>query len=126
MSEIDFDARLDGEHIRAAAWWAAQQLAADGFARVQLTPGDLTAYDVVVVAPCPRWENGRTQRSDPYMVVLTNSFGAAYQWHAEPLVAGYVGAKWTNSSVAAGPRLWTGEVLSRFLNALAEAIGEAG
>lgn len=125
MTDIDFDARLDGAHIRAAAVWVADQLAATGVARVRITPGDMTAYEVIVVGrEVPEWEADRSTTLRLYRVVLANSFGAAYPWGGDPVDPSYAGQKWTNPTCGEGPRLWTGEVVARFLNALAVAMGE--
>lgn len=127
---IDFDERLDAGHIRAAALHAAEALWTCGTARLRITPGEGSAYDLVVIAPGPVWHKpGEVgPREDEYLVALVNTYGKAHPWagpDGNPVVPHYAADCWVQRSAGAGIRLWAGEVLSRFLTALSEAMGES-
>lgn len=120
--------RLNLEHIRAAAEYAAVALHLTGSVRLVLTPGDMTAYPIVIAAPGPEWrmDNRSGDHLDPhlidreeYSVTLAASFGRSYLWMGEPVVAVYAADKWATP----GPcQLHTGTVVAAFLNALAQEI----
>lgn len=114
LSDADVLERLDVEHIRQAAEWVANRFTA-GFlsARVNLTPGDMTCYAVVVTAPQLVWPDGENHE---YIVALVNNGGGTYPWAGETVHPGYATQKW-------GITRWTGVVTAAFLNALAECLG---
>lgn len=108
---------LDDTHIEAAALWSAWALADYGFARVLLTPGDDTEYGLLVVAPGKQWSNRDEHLVGDFTVALR--FGDVAQWGGRPDVhPNYAAKTWGRNSVC------TGEVVARFLNALAEAMPE--
>ena len=52
MTDVsDITARLNLDHISAAAIFAANQIKLTRTARVELTPGDHTRYPITIVAP---------------------------------------------------------------------------
>jgi hypothetical protein len=114
-------AHLNVETITRVAQWAARMLNADGLAIVDLAPGDMTLYKIHVISPGqPKLtEFGAVAHTNDYSVTLATSFGATYPWRGHRMEAGYVTDKWVNDD-----RLWTGVVLTEFLNALAEALGD--
>lgn len=98
--------RLDATHFTAAAADAAEQLAAHRHAIVDFCPGDATGYTIGVFH--------HPDRRDPYTVCLISPQGYSYPWRGQRLSYDYVTAKWTRDHE------WTGAVLTRFLNALAD------
>lgn len=118
--------RFDQQHINDAATWAAGQLAATGVARVDLTPGDMTEYRLLIAAPCPTYQKGvvRPPRDQLYTVAVLNDFGAGYEWTGEDVDDGYAAEKWTKSSLPSGGRTRVGAVVAAFLHALGRAIAQ--
>ena len=124
MTTIDFDARLDGEHIRGAALWAAEALDATGVAKVRLAPGDMTEYALLIAAPGIEWAYGQHAAGSHYWVAVCANFGCGYEWGGFPVHADYCADKWVARGASKGTRMWAGQVIARFLTALAEALGE--
>lgn len=118
MNDDDIRARLNLDHIKRAAAWAAERFRIENVAHVKLTPGDGTVYQVIVVR-CAVW-NGR-EDDEPtwprdYTVTLVGSFGDTYQWAGQALHSDYVGGKWSRDG-----NKWTAVVMTEFLNAFSEA-----
>jgi hypothetical protein len=116
----DIRSRLDLEHIADAATVAATALRYVGHARIELTPGDMTRYPIVIVVPGKRWSrNGLADVAD-YDVALQHSAGHCYPWNPANVYVspGYAAEKWTTNQIH------TGVVMSEFLNALARELGE--
>lgn len=108
---------LDDDHIRAAAVWSAHALRDRGQARVVVTPGDDTSYELYLLAPAPVWA-GRDERDDLEYVVAYR-YGDTHPWAGWPDVhPNYAARSWGRGSGC------TGEVIARFLNALGDAIPE--
>lgn len=118
--------RLDREHIRSAAVWAAAQLTETGVARVRLAPGDMTEYRFVIAAPAIEWAYGEPRPGNYYWVTLCANFGGGYEWAGQPVDPSYAAEKWTNTSSSKATRLHTGTVVALFLTAVGEAIKAAG
>jgi hypothetical protein len=122
---------LDQAKIQEAAEYAAGCLANYGHARVRLAPGDMTEYPILIASPGGEWGYvgdgyGRVLGRD-YWVALCSSFGTGYFWRGTPDVSpGYAAEKWTTLYLADASRIWTGWVISDFLNAVSEAMGGNG
>jgi len=125
---IDSLARdLDRAHVEQAAQFAAEQLASRGVARVRLTPGDFTEYQLMVAAPGLEWAAGSARPHRAYLVSLCDPFGASYPWSAGEVNPRYAVEKWTQRDAPEGTRRCTGQVVALFLNALSvriEALAE--
>ncbi len=123
MMDVDeIRSRLDMKAIGLAAAWAARELADSKSAMVDLAPGDMTLYRIIVLAPQFKWVGSVTTAwSGGYIVALANCSGRTYPWmghnHNDP---GYVAEKWTEDA-----RIWTGVVLATFLDRLAEHLQES-
>lgn len=109
--------RLDTTHIDTAAKAAFIGLKAVGAARVDLTPGDMTIYRIIILAPDFRyWADGKmtTSPRDGYLVTLAGGKGRTWTWHGDLFAHwSYVADKWTDDG-----NMWTGVVLAEFLNRL--------
>jgi len=114
--------RLDQDHIDKAADFAAEHLATDGVARIRLAPGDMTEYRFVIARPGIEWAYGEPREGRYYWVTLCADFGGGYEWHGGGVDGGYATEKWTNRSSGDATRRHTGEVVARFLTAVAEAM----
>lgn len=116
-------AELSAEHFIEAAEWTAARLKERHHAYVILSPGDATAYRIMILAPdgtC--WNDGVTGDHRYYHVALSYGLGLGYDWHGGHLSADYVGEKWTRREH--GYDYHTACVLTRFLNLLADKIEE--
>jgi len=110
---------LDLAHIDAAAKWAARMLVETGSARVELTPGDMTRYRVMVGGFGLVWTRDGTQNQQEYWVSLLGAAFGGYPWNLDFHVdAGYAAEKWSSDS-----NPWTGAVVAAFLNALRAHLG---
>jgi hypothetical protein len=118
----DIGDRLDADHIAEAAQFAADQLSLHGVAKVRLAPGDMTEYRFVIATPGIEWAYGVERPGKYYWVTLCANFGGGYEWHGGEVDGGYAAEKWTNPGTAKGTRAWTGEVVARFLTAIANAM----
>lgn len=125
--DIDYDAiearvaELSAAHFEEAAAWTAERLANHGSAYVVLSPGDATAYRIMIIAPSDCCWNGREQGDFRYFhVALSFGLGYGYDWAGYPLGASYVATKWTRNE--SGTDYYTACVLTRFLNALADKL----
>lgn len=117
MADVDIiRERLDLDHIRRAAAFAAQELHSGYAAGVDLTPGDATRYQIVVSRPLV-WTADGLHRPKNYAVSVICGGSAAYPWSGAPVDASYAASKWTQEG-----HIWTGVVVAEFLNALADAI----
>ena len=116
--------QIDQAHINDAAAFAARQLADAGVARIRLAPGDMTEYRIVIAAPADEWAYGDVRRGRYFWVTLCAGFGAGYEWHGGPVDGGYAAEKWANATANKATRAWTGEVVARFLTAVAKARSE--
>ena len=85
-----------------AAETLADQLATRGYGEIVFCPGDATAYPFIVLdrgrtVPIVRGEAtiemGPTRSN--YLVVLSASFGGAYEWRGQRMHWDYCAAKWT-------------------------------
>lgn len=130
ITDEEIARRLDLTHIQAAAELVAETLDLEGAAGSEchdavclgLTPGDMTVYHLILVAPhVPRIGQGN-QHADEYMVTLANSFGGTSPWAPQYIDPTYAASKWTKN--ASPTDLWTGAVVATFLNALATAIAQ--
>jgi hypothetical protein len=102
--------QLDDERIEMAATWAAHQLRDHNVARMELSPGDYTTYQILIAAPGMVWTDGNERMAVKYTVSL--GFGDLYPWPGDEVHPAYAAQKWGRDNVC------TGEVLARFLNAL--------
>lgn len=115
--------RLDLDHIALLAGAVASKIAGDGWAAVELCPGDMTRYHVIVTP-------NEAMREEPegdatwdvigrgWIVTLANCSGRSWQWDGSGgLHPSYVTNAWTTDG-----HLWTGVVLAEFLNRLAEQL----
>lgn len=108
-------ARLDQEHINAAAFFAAEKLIDDQVAIIRLTPGDMTLYSLLVTPKhVDVFTDTGTVTAREYCVILATSWGKAYPWNGERVHAQYVHEKWVE-----GHSPHTAAVLAAFLNAIA-------
>lgn len=121
MTASDPADRLDRQHIRNAAAWAAEQLALTGQARVRLTPGDMTEYPIQVTAPSPTWWAQGVADGKTYWVVLCCGFGTGYEWMGGEIHADYAAQKWTHHREPVGTRIHGGAAVAAFLTALCAA-----
>jgi hypothetical protein len=121
MADLDLPAL---GHVAAAGEWAAGQLRSEHLARVHLTPGDMTRYDIVVVGPWREWWASAEPwgLGSEYWVALINCEGHGYPWNRQWVHPSYAAEKWTCPRQPAGTRAHTGEVMAAFLNALAAAL----
>jgi len=119
MTEPDF-ARLDDDHIRMAAVWSAWSLRDHGVARVELTPGDHTEYQILVTAPGPKWVNGDERMGHVHYAVALYGYrlGDIYPWAGQEVHWTFAEEKWCRGNRCAA------EVMARYLNALRLAIAE--
>jgi hypothetical protein len=112
---------LDVEHIEAAGQWTAHALDTTGHARLTLTPGDMTRYDIIIVGHGAHWQRvgaddvGQEVQAGGYRVAVGG--GTVYTWTANAaLHPSYVQSHWGGISE------WTAAVLCAFLNATWAAI----
>lgn len=111
--------RLDRDHIMAMANIARNRLEEHGVARVELTPNDGTRYEIVVT-DAPLESRAFTKEfGGAYVVSLVNCDGRSYYWNGTPMHVEYVTVKWAGDG-----RLWTGVVLTEFLNQLSGFLRE--
>jgi hypothetical protein len=129
---LDDRARI---HIRKGANWAAHKLTRSQprVPRVELTPGDMTAYRIAVIPPGYLWHGvtwlGPDEEAEfllhDYWVTL-QGMGHGYPWRPGGFVhPTYAADKWTCPRDPAGTRVHTGEVLAYFPNALDAALSES-
>lgn len=115
---------LDQAHIEDMARVAGRQLSSSGmgYAEVILTPGDATRYPIIVMGAGRLASEGQgnvvVQRE--YLVILASTFGLAYPWTGHSVHPDYADIKWCQRHAQNG---WTGEVMARFLSALAVHVG---
>lgn len=110
-------AGLPSEPFEVAALWSVEQLVEHGRAMVRLAPGDATQYHLVVVAPGPVLDCGGEAWERQYFVALwMDSSGSVYPWTPGFTHPSYAAERW------AGGQEWTGAVVARFLNAVAELL----
>lgn len=109
---------LDAEHFDLAATWAARQLSRYQRAVMTLTPGDGTAYRLVLVGPSRVWEQGEERGRSCYWVTLLGSFGHGAEWTPGGYVHWtYAAEQWVAKTTGAS-REHTAKVLAGFLNTL--------
>ena len=114
MTAAEISERLDLDHIAHMARRARTGLRLFGVARVELTPDDGTRYEIIVTNLRLTSRDGSLRRyGGDYVVSLVNCSGSSYYWNGGHMESGYVTVKWV-----ADDRLWTGVVLTEFLNAL--------
>lgn len=121
-TEVDPVDRLDHDHVRKAAAWAAEQLALVGSARVRLAPGDMTEYKIQVTAPSEEWSAQGTHAGEYYWVTLSCGFGTGYEWSGHPIHTDYAASKWVAYGAPAGTRLCAGAAVGLFLTCLSQAL----
>ncbi len=110
---------LDQDHIRSAAHFAGVQLRGAGHAVINLEPGDVTRYTIIVTAPGPSYSGWQNEVVDERHYLVACSFGPVYPWTGSRIDWSYVQSKWVSDG-----RTWTAVVIAEFLNALAEQIEE--
>lgn len=113
---------LDAEHMDMAAGWAAIQLSRYQKAVLTLTPGDGTAYRLLLVGPSRVWEQGEESDRACYWVTLLGPFGHGAEWTPGGYVHWtYAAEQWVAKTVGAS-REHTAKVLAGFLNTLDERL----
>jgi hypothetical protein len=121
MTEMRVE-ELAAEPFEEAADWAADHLDQYRHAYVILSPGDMTAYRIMIIAPGPIWNGQPSHDHRYYHVALSMGLGLGYDWAGHPLEPGYVVQKWTRDCT--GSDYHTACVLTRFLNVLADKLGD--
>ena len=110
LSNADIQARLNLDHILVHAKNVADTLERQPYDIVELTPGDMTSYLILVLD-----HHGIQRIGNRYYVALLNHSQLGYTWdggHTTPeWVHNHWGAKFTADK-------WTSVVLSTFLNLL--------
>lgn len=123
-STYEIEQRVNGlseQKFADAAVWAANRLDHDGHAYVILSPGDATAYRIMIIAPSDEiWNDGPSPDRRYYHVALSMGLGLGYDWPGLEVTPGYVVQKWTENRRISDYH--TACVLTRFLNALAQEI----
>lgn len=112
MTDAEIREQIDLGHIDTMAREAAMYVHGSSVARVELTPGDMTRYEIIIVH-CALQQEGdvHIHWGGDYVVTLVNCDGRSYYWNGDQLHVGYVQDKWVD-------RLWTAVVLTEFLNRL--------
>jgi hypothetical protein len=112
------DYPLDTDHVRAAAEFTAAQLRFQRPARVHLTPGDATAYRLLIAGPGLEFRREYVAAGGGHWVALLNSFGHGNMWDGQRVDPGYCATSWVSGDESWETRLHVGEVLAAFLNEL--------
>jgi len=112
--------RLDESHITSAAAYAAAKMSPASPVRLDLTPGDHTRYPIIIVPGGQTWTRDGTELRTDAIVVLLHGKGRAYPWHpGTHITPDYAAEKWGDDNI------WTGTVISMFLNELNGQLGYA-
>lgn len=121
LTHTQITARLDLDHIQRAARSAAVSIRNGGHAALRLTPGDGTVYPIIVLSKHMHWWTAEDQPAPrpEYWVTLASNFGETYPWAGATLHPDYVTKKWSRDG-----NLWTGAVMTEFLNALSEQLAQ--
>lgn len=115
MEEHYYD--LNTMLISQMALVAANALLSKGVAWVDLQPGDMTRYEIVIVAPSivPSKADGSGYPSGGAIVTVAN-FGTTGMWSGTYVTQGWATSLWGDGNQQ------TGKVIGLFLNALAKIL----
>ncbi len=110
---------LDATTFDLAAAYSAACLVDFGHALVEFAPGDMTLYRVSIIDSQhgALHEDGRVRGGDMggQRYVVGSTFGSLYSWSGTEVHHDYVTTHYVTDR-----NPWTGRVLARFLNRLAE------
>ena len=103
------------------AGMAASMLRQNGHAVIHLEPGDMTRYSIILAYPLTMQADG-TMTINERPLWMCTSFGTMYQVNLE---AGHKHWDYVNDKWVQDGNQWTARVLTRFLNALVDAMAVA-